>query len=89
VTKAARLTSDALDDVRRSVGTVRTDVARRRCRRRLRALAQEAGLPVTMRVEGVARPLPPGVEHALFRAAPGRSDQHSQARRGLGLRRCT
>jgi signal transduction histidine kinase len=69
VTKAAKLAGDALDDVRRSVGALRTDVARPPLPEALRALTQEAGLPVTVRVEGAARPLPPGVEHALFRSA--------------------
>lgn len=69
VTKAAKLTGDALDDVRRSVGSLRTDMARPPLPEALRALTQEAGLPVTVRVEGEARPLSPGVEHALFRSA--------------------
>ncbi len=69
VTKAAKLTGDALDDVRRSVGALRTDAARPPLPEALRALTQEAGLPVTVRVEGEARPLPPGIEHALFRSA--------------------
>jgi len=69
VTQAAQLTGAALDDVRRSVGSLRTDAARPPLPEALRALTQEAGLPVTVRVEGVARPLPPGIEHALFRSA--------------------
>lgn len=69
VTKAAKLAGDALDDVRRSVGALHTDVARPPLPEALRALTQEAGLPVTVRVEGEARPLPPGIEHALFRSA--------------------
>jgi signal transduction histidine kinase len=69
VTKAAKLTGDALDDVRRSVGALRTDTARPPLPEALRALTHEAGLPVTVRVEGAARPLPPGIEHALFRSA--------------------
>ena len=69
VTKASKLASDALDDVRRSVGTLRADVARPPLPEALRALTQEAGLPVTVRIEGEARPLVPGVEHALFRSA--------------------
>jgi signal transduction histidine kinase len=32
-------------------------------------LTEEAGLPVTVRVEGAPRALPPGIEHALFRSA--------------------
>lgn len=69
VTKAAKLAGDALDDVRRSVGTLRTDAARPPLPQALRELTQEAGLPVTVRVEGAVRALPPGIEHALFRSA--------------------
>lgn len=69
VQKAAKLTAEALDDVRRSVGALRTDTARPPLPEALRALTEEAGLPVTLRVEGMARALPPGVEHALFRSA--------------------
>ncbi|MCX6951465.1 MAG: histidine kinase [Verrucomicrobia bacterium] len=69
VTKAAKLAGDALDDVRSSVGELRTDVARAPLPEALRALTQEAGLPVTVRVEGAARALAPGIEHALFRSA--------------------
>ncbi len=66
---AAKLTADALDDVRRSVGALRTDTARPPLPEALHALTKEAGLPVTVRVEGAPRPLPPGIEHALFRSA--------------------
>ncbi len=69
VIKAAKLTSEALDDVRRSVGSLRADTNRPPLPEALQALTVDAGLPVTMRVEGAARPLPPGVEHALFRSA--------------------
>jgi signal transduction histidine kinase len=69
VDKAAKLTGEALDDVRRSVGTLRTDAARPPLPEALRALTQEARLPVMVRLEGTARPLPPGIEHALFRSA--------------------
>ena len=69
VVKAAKLTGDALDDVRRSVGALRTDTARPPLPEALQALVQDAGLPVTIRLAGTARPLPPGLEHALFRAA--------------------
>ncbi len=69
VAKASKLSGDALDDVRRSVGALRTDVARAPLPEALRALTREAGLPVTVRVEGAVRTLPPGVEHALFRSA--------------------
>ena len=69
VVKAAHLTAEALDDVRRSVGSLRTDTARPPLPEALRLLTQEAGLPVTVRLEGTTRPLPPGIEHALFRSA--------------------
>lgn len=69
VITAARLAGDALDDVRRSVGALRTDAPRPPLPEALRVLMEEAGLPVTVRVEGAARSLPPGIEHALYRAA--------------------
>lgn len=69
VTKAARLTSDALADVRRSVGALRSDAVHLPLAQALRALGDEAGLSVAVRVEGEARVLPPAVEHALYRAA--------------------
>ncbi|MBI2814049.1 MAG: sensor histidine kinase [Opitutae bacterium] len=69
VLKAAQLTGDALDDVRRSVSSLRTDAARLPLPEALRALTVESGLPVTLRLAGTARPLPPGIEHALFRSA--------------------
>ncbi len=69
VCQARKLAGDALDDVRRSVGALRTDATRLPLPEALRALTEEAGLPVTMRVEGAPRALPPGIEHALFRSA--------------------
>jgi signal transduction histidine kinase len=69
VTVAARLTADALDDLRRSVSALRTETARAPLPEALRMLSEEAGLPVKVRVEGEARLLPPGFEHALFRSA--------------------
>ncbi len=69
ILKSAKLTSDALDDVRRSVGALRTDTARPPLPEALRTLVQEAGLPVSVRVTGELRPLSPGIEHALFRSA--------------------
>lgn len=69
ITKAARLAHEALEDVRRSVGTLRTDAARPALPEALRALAADA-LPVpTINVQGVPRPLHPAAEHALFRSA--------------------
>ncbi len=69
ILKAAKLSGDALDDVRRSVGALRTDAVRPPLPEALQALVHEAGLPVTVRIAGDARPLAPGIEHALFRSA--------------------
>ena len=69
VMKAAKLTGDALDDVRRSVGALRTEAARPPLPEALRTLTAESGLPATVRLEGAPRPLSPGIEHALFRSA--------------------
>ncbi len=69
VEKAAYLTAEALDDVRRSVGSLRADNSHPPLPEALRILTQEAGLPVLVRLEGAVRPLPPGIEHALFRSA--------------------
>jgi signal transduction histidine kinase len=69
IRKAAKLAADALDDVRRSVGSLRTDAARVPLPDSLRALTAESGLPVAIHVEGAVRPLPAAVEHALFRSA--------------------
>jgi len=69
VIKAAKLTGEALDDVRRSVGALRADAARPALPQAIRDLA-EHGEPVpTVAIEGAPRPLPSAVEHALFRAA--------------------
>jgi signal transduction histidine kinase len=69
ITKAAKLTGEALDDVRRSVGTLRTDAARPPLPEALRELAAHGEPVPSLTVEGSPRPLPPGVEHALYRAA--------------------
>lgn len=69
VVKAAKLTGEALDDVRRSVGALRTDTTRPPLPAALKQLAT-LGEPVpALAVEGTPRPLPPAVEHALYRAA--------------------
>lgn len=69
VLKASHLAAEALDDVRRSVGALRTDTARPPLPDALRGLSAEVGLPVAVSVAGDIRPLSPAVEHALFRAA--------------------
>ncbi len=69
VQKAAKLTAEALDDVRRSVGTLRTDVTRPPLPDALRELASHGEPVPTLAIEGSPRPLTPAVEHALYRAA--------------------
>lgn len=69
ILKAAQLTGDALDDVRRSVGALRTDTARPPLPESLQMLVQDAGLPVSLRLTGSTRPLAAGLEHALYRSA--------------------
>ncbi len=69
ITKAAKLTGEALDDVRRSVGSLRTDAPRPPLAVALRTLTGESGLPVSLSITGATRPLAPGLEHALFRTA--------------------
>lgn len=69
IAKAARLAHDALEDVRRSVGTLRTDVTRPPLPEALRALAADASPVPVVQVQGLPRPLAPAAEHALFRSA--------------------
>ena len=69
VVKAARLTTEALEDVRRSVGSLRTDVARPPLPDALRELATHGEPVPTLSIEGAPRALAPGIEHALYRAA--------------------
>ncbi|MBA3848966.1 MAG: two-component sensor histidine kinase [Opitutus sp.] len=69
IEKAARLTADALDDVRRSVGTLRTDAARPPLPVALQQLAVHGEPVPAVAIEGTPRQLPPAAEHALFRAA--------------------
>jgi len=69
VQKAARLTAEALEDVRRSVGTLRTDASRPPLSEALKELAIQGDPIPTLAVEGIPRPLSSAVEHALFRAA--------------------
>lgn len=67
VVKAARQTVEALDDVRRSVGALRSERGPAALPERLRQLGAETEVAVV--VEGLARRLEPGVAHALWRAA--------------------
>jgi signal transduction histidine kinase len=69
VRKAAKLTAEALDDVRRSVGALRADAARPPLPEALRELVAHGEPVPTFTVEGTPRPLAPGIEHALYRAA--------------------
>jgi signal transduction histidine kinase len=69
VDKAARLSKEALDDVRHSVGTLRTDDTRPALPEALRNLIQDAGIEVELKIEGDYHKLPTAVEHALYRAA--------------------
>jgi signal transduction histidine kinase len=68
VEKAAKLTAEALDDVRRSVGSLRADAKRPPLPEALKQLAAHGEPVPAVAIEGAPRPLPPAVEHALFRA---------------------
>ncbi len=69
VEKAAKLTTEALEDVRRSVGTLRTDSTRPPLPEAVKQLAAVGEPHTAVAIEGTPRVLPPAVEHALFRAA--------------------
>jgi signal transduction histidine kinase len=64
---AERTSRTALDDVRRSIGTLRTAASRPPLCTAIENLARESGLPVQFRIEGVALSLPEVLEQALFR----------------------
>jgi signal transduction histidine kinase len=68
VDTAARLSKEALDDVRRSVGTLRTEGPRPGLSETLQHLVNDAGLSVDFAIEGEYRRLSSSVEHALYRA---------------------
>lgn len=67
--KATRLSREALDDVRRSVGTLRTEDQRPALTDAIRALTQDPSLAVEFAVNGAPRSLSSATEHALYRAA--------------------
>ncbi|MCF3650777.1 sensor histidine kinase [Synoicihabitans lomoniglobus] len=67
--KAARLSREALDDVRRSVGALRTEQKRPPLPDAIRALGEDAGLRVQFSMNGEPRSMPSATEHALYRAA--------------------
>ena len=69
VVKAARLASEALDDVRRSVGALRADNSRPPLPEALKELIAQGSPVPTFAVEGAPRAVSSAVEHALFRAA--------------------
>jgi signal transduction histidine kinase len=69
VTTAGRLAAEALDDVRRSVGALRTQDTPRPLAEALAALVANGQPAPALAVEGPPRSLPSAVEHALFRAA--------------------
>lgn len=68
VQKAARLAGEALDDVRRSVGTLAADRAPAPLADTLRQLAADAAPVPAFTLEGAPRLLPAPAEHALYRA---------------------
>ena len=69
VNKAALLTAEALEDVRRSVGTLRTDTARPPLADLIRTLASQAEPVPVVEISGPPRELSAAAEHTLFRAA--------------------
>ena len=69
VETAARLAGEALDDVRRSVGALRTDATRPPLAEALRQLASATTPPPGLNIEGTPRTLSAAVEHALYRCA--------------------
>jgi len=69
VTRAAGLAAEALDDVRRSVGKLRTDAPRRPLPEALQELAAHGEPVPAVQVLGTPRELSAAAEHALFRSA--------------------
>lgn len=69
IEKATRLSREALEEVRRSVGTLRADAPRASLAENLRTLAGNVGVRVVLHWLGTPRPLVPAVELALYRAA--------------------
>ncbi|MDP1580750.1 MAG: sensor histidine kinase [Candidatus Didemnitutus sp.] len=68
VEKAAKLTAEALDDVRRSVSSLKTDAVRAPLAEAVQHLASLGEPTATVTILGTPRQLPPATEHALFRA---------------------
>jgi signal transduction histidine kinase len=68
VEKAAKLSAEALEDVRRSVGSLRADASRPPLADAIKQLAAHGEPVPAVAIEGTPRTLPPAIEHALFRA---------------------
>ncbi|MDA8528095.1 sensor histidine kinase [Opitutaceae bacterium] len=69
LSKAAQLSRDALADVRRSVGSLRTEEKRPTLIDTLQKLTAGAAFPIEFKIIGEPRKLSTASEHALFRAA--------------------
>lgn len=69
IAKAEHQSRAALDEVRRSVRTLRDDAPPPELRDALAGLVKESGLEAAFRVEGTPRPLPAPAAQALFRTA--------------------
>lgn len=69
INKATTLSRDALNDVRRSVGSLRTEEQRPPLDESIRRLSADAGVNVDIEIAGEPRRLSEAANHALFRAA--------------------
>ena len=69
IARAERLSREALDEVRRSVRTLRSDAPPPDLRDSLAGLVAESGLAARFHIHGDPRPLPPAAVDALFRTA--------------------
>jgi len=69
IDKATILSRDALNDVRGSVGSLRTEAQRPPLHESIRQLTEDAGIDIDMTVQGEPRQLTSAADHALFRAA--------------------
>ena len=67
--RAARLSREALDEVRASVRSLREDGQREPLPNVLERLVADAALPITLTIKGAVRPLASAADHALYRAA--------------------
>jgi signal transduction histidine kinase len=69
IARAERQSREALDEVRRSVRTLRSDAPPPDLRDSLAGLVAESGLAARFHIHGDPRPLPPAAVDALFRTA--------------------